>query len=106
MTEKIEIDQDEISLIDIYEFFRDGWKALVAFSLLGLSVGLVTAVVLPEKFQASALIEPASVAKKVKDDAIGKGSIESSAILAEKMKVPTYYSEATIKACDLTDVVI
>jgi uncharacterized protein involved in exopolysaccharide biosynthesis len=102
MTEKPEIDHDEISLLDIYAFFRDGWKALVAFSLLGVSAGLITAFVLPEKFQASVLIEPASVSKKEKDS-IAKGSVETSAILAEKMKQPTYYGDATIKACDLTD---
>lgn len=66
MTEKIESDQEEISLLDVYEFFRDGFKTLLVFSALGLSVGLVTAFVLPEKFQASALIESASVGKKKK----------------------------------------
>ena len=102
MTEKIEIDNDEISLSDIYNFFRDGWKTLVVFSVLGISAGLIIAFVLPEKFQASALIEPASVSKKDKDSPV-KGSIETSTVLAEKMKVPTYYGDATIKACDLTD---
>lgn len=101
MIEKPEVDNDEISLIDIYEFFRDGWKTLIAFSVLGLSAGLITAFVLPEKFQASALIEPASVAKKERNDSIAKVSVEPAAVLAEKMKVPTYYGAATIEACGL-----
>ena len=103
MTEKIESDQDEISLLDVYEFFRDGFKTLLVFSALGLSVGLVTAFVWPEKFQASALIEPASVGKKEKNDAIAKAVVESAAVLAEKMKVPTYYDQSTIQACGLMD---
>lgn len=105
MTEKPEFDSDEISLIDMYEFFMDGWKTLVGFVVLGISAGLVTAFVIPEKFQARALIEPASVAKKGKDDAIVASAVESVAVLAEKMKVPTYYSAATIQACQLEKVV-
>ena len=103
MTEKPEVESDEITLIDIYEFFRDGWKILITFSMLGLSAGLITAFVLPEKFQANALIEPASVAKKERNDSIAKVSVEPAAVLAEKMKVPTYYGAATIKACRLTE---
>lgn len=105
MTEKPESDSDEISLIDMYEFFMDGWKTLVGFVVLGISAGLVTAFVIPEKFQARALIEPASVAKKGKDDAIVASPVESVAVLAEKMKVPTYYSADTIQACQLEKVV-
>lgn len=94
MTEKTDIDQDEISLVDIYEFFKDGWKTLVGLSALGLSAGVIAAFVIPEKFQASALIEPAAVASK---------AVESTTVLVEKMKSPTYYSIPTIEACGLTE---
>jgi uncharacterized protein involved in exopolysaccharide biosynthesis len=103
MTEKPEYDTDEISLLDIYEFFRDGWKTLVALTVLGLSVGIITAFVLPEKFQASALIEPAAVGRKGKEDTIESAVVETVAVLTEKMKVPTYYGEATIHACGLAN---
>ena len=94
MVDKIAADQDEISLVDIYEFFRDGWKTLIGFTVLGLFAGLIAAFALPEKFQASALIEPASVASK---------GVESVSVLVEKMKSPTYYSSDTIEACGLND---
>lgn len=90
MVEKPELDQDEISLIDIYEFFRDGWKTLLAGSVIGLGAGFGTAFILPEKFEASGLIEPASVATK---------AVEPVAVLVEKMKSPTYYSPGTIETC-------
>lgn len=102
MIEKTEVHQDDISLLDIYEFFRDGWKILAIFSAFGLLVGVITAFVWPEKFQASALIEPASVAKRERNDTITKASVETASILAEKMKVPTYYGASTIEACGLT----
>lgn len=103
MTEKPEYDHDEISLLDIYQFFMEGWKTLISLSVLGLIAGLVVAYVIPEKFQARALIEPASVGKKGKDDTITSAAVEPVAVLAEKMKVPTYYSAATIDACRLSD---
>lgn len=104
MVDKIAADQDEISLLDIYEFFRDGWKTLIGFAVLGLSAGLITAFVLPEKYQASALIESASVAKKG-DGVISfvASSVEPVSVLAEKMKSPTYYSATTIADCGLKD---
>lgn len=103
MNEKLEVENDEISLLSIYDFFQKGWRTLVGFALFGLIAGLVTAFVLPEKFLASALIESASVGKKEKNDSIVRAGVEPASVLSEKMKVPTYYSEATIKACDLTD---
>ena len=90
MVEKPEIDQEEITLLDIYEFFISGWKTLFVGAALGLGAGFVAAFVLPEKFQSSALIESATVGSK---------SVEPVAVLVEKMKTPTYYSFATIEAC-------
>lgn len=101
MSDKPDFDQDELSLLDIYTFFKDGWKMLSGFAALGLSVGLITAFVLPEKFLASAQIEPARVAEKNAELVISK-SVEPVAVLAEKMRSPTYYSEAAIEACGLS----
>lgn len=101
MSDKPDLDQDELSLLDIYTFFRDGWKTLAGFTALGLAAGAVTAFVLPEKFQASALIEPASVATRSGQSVTVK-SVEPVAVLSEKMRSPTYYSDATLQACGLS----
>lgn len=97
MIKKLEVDQDEISLIHIYEFFRGGSILLAICVALGLLVGLVIAFVLPNKFDATALIESASVGK------IARAGVEPPAVLAEKMKVPTYYSATTVQTCELKD---
>jgi LPS O-antigen subunit length determinant protein (WzzB/FepE family) len=102
MPEKVAVSENEVSLLDVYQFLKSGSATLVVCSALGLTLGFVTAFALPEQFQASALIEPASVSKKDKDSIV-KASVESPAVLAEKMKVPTYYIDATVKACDLVD---
>ena len=87
-------DTDEISLMDIYDFIKDGFKTLIGSSVLGVAVGVVVSFVLPEKFQASGLIESAQVAGT---------PVDSLEMLAEKMRTPTYYSAETFKVCGLTD---
>ncbi len=88
------VEDDEISLMDIYDFIRDGFKTIVAMSVLGLTVGVGVSFVLPEKFKASGSIESTKVAANAVDDLQG---------LAEKMRSPTYYSTQTLQACGLAD---
>lgn len=92
MNDKSDLNQDELSLLDVYTFFRDGWKTLLGFTALGLAIGAIASFVWPEKFQASALIGPASVAAR---------SVEPVAVLIQKMRSPTYYSDVTLQSCGL-----
>lgn len=94
MNEQNYIADDEISLLDIYEFLKDGWMTIAATTVLGGAIGVGTAFVLPEKFLASATIQPARV--------LGN-DVENIAVLAEKMRSPTYYSQQTFIACDVAD---
>ena len=94
MDPRPEIGDDEISLYDIYEFLRDGWKTLVGMSVLGVVAGLVLSFVLPVKFEASGSIEPARVAGE---------PVEEVDQLAEKMRSPTYYDRQTLEVCELLD---
>jgi len=84
------VEDDEISLFDIYDFLRDGWTTLVGLSVLGLIVGVAISFALPEKFRASGQIEPARVAGE---------DVEEVSRLAEKLRSPTYYSIKTLEAC-------
>jgi LPS O-antigen subunit length determinant protein (WzzB/FepE family) len=99
----------EISLIDIYGFFVTGWKTIVLFVLVGLGIGVTTAFVVPEKFEASALIEMATVGILQKastadsDSSGGSRPVESKDILAEKLNSPTYFSNETIEICGFAD---
>jgi len=79
------ITDDEISLIDVYEFLADGWKTILATAFIGTSIGIVTSMVLPEQFEAKAFIESAKVANSTNST-----YVESITVLAEKMRSPTY----------------
>jgi hypothetical protein len=81
---------DEISLIDIYEFLVDGWKTILAMTFIGTSIGIVTSMVLPEQFEAKASIESARLTSNY---------VSSHAVLAEKMRSPTYYDSKTLAVC-------
>lgn len=81
---------DAISLADVLQFLSEAWKTVAGTAVLSTLLGLGAAFVLPEKFEASALVEPAKVMGKY---------IETSNVLAEKMRSPTYYSTATLDTC-------
>ena len=94
MNEQNYVADDEISLLDIYEFLKDGWITIAATTVLGGAIGVGTALSLPEKFLASATIQPTRV--------LGE-DVEKIAVLAEKMRSPTYYSQQSFTACDVAD---
>ncbi|WP_445769471.1 Wzz/FepE/Etk N-terminal domain-containing protein [Rheinheimera sp.] len=84
------ITDDEISLLDIYDFLVEGWKTILAIALIGTSIGTVTSLVLPEQFEAKALIEGARLTSSY---------VEANAVVAEKMRSPTYYDSETLAVC-------
>ncbi len=92
--ETMEHGEDEISLLDIIQFFIDN-KLHIAISTfacgaLGLAYGLIT----PPKYEASMSLQMAVVANT---------PVEAPAVLLEKMKLPTYFSVGTLNACKMTD---
>ena len=97
------IDDDEISLYDIYEFLRDGWKTIASLTSVGLLAGVIVSFVLPVKFQANALIEAGRVGFVSLERGVDSRELEPLALLAEKMRAPGFYSTETIAACGLAD---
>jgi LPS O-antigen subunit length determinant protein (WzzB/FepE family) len=99
-----ELDDDEISLLDIFDFFVESWRSIVSLAILGGVVGAAVAFMITPKYQASAMIQPATVGSiESVTDVMKAVPVESPQILAEKMGSPAYYSNETISACDLTD---
>ena len=94
---------DEISLLDIYDFLRDGWLTLVGMTVAGLGVGVVVSLLLPVKYEASGLIESGRVGFATLDQNVGSREVEPLSVLAEKMKAPGFYDEKTLSVCGLDD---
>ena len=85
-------DDDEISLIDVLLFLKSSGGNVVKSTLVSLLAGGVYYFSVPKMYEASATIEMATVAGE---------SVESPAVLLEKMKLPLYFSPATLQACGL-----
>ena len=92
MQEQI-ITDDEISLMDIYDFLVEGWKTILSIAIVGTGIGVITSLLLPEQYEAKGFIESARV---VSTNSI---YVESIAVLAEKMRSPTYYDTNALPAC-------
>jgi hypothetical protein len=88
--EPIQAEDDEISLIDILLFLQASFSNVVK-SLVGcLFAGGIYYFSIPKMYEATATIEMARVAGE---------PVETPAVLLEKMKLPLYFSPATIQAC-------
>jgi LPS O-antigen subunit length determinant protein (WzzB/FepE family) len=95
-----ETSEDEISIVDIYDFFATNLLTIVIWVVVAIGAGAVVAFSLPVKFEASAVIEPARVGStSLRNKEIGSEFVESKEILAEKLKSPTYFDDKTISDC-------
>ena len=95
MQEQI-ITDDEISLMDIYDFLVEGWKTILSIAIVGTGIGVITSLLLPEQYEAKGAIESARVGSTNSTNSI---YVESIAVLAEKMRSPTYYDTNALPAC-------
>ena len=87
---QLQADEDEISLIDILLFLKASGGNIVKSTSVCLLAGGAYYFSVPKMYEASATIEMATVAGE---------PVESPAVLLEKMKLPLYFSPATLKAC-------
>ena len=83
-------DDDGISLLDILLFLKASGGNIVKSTLICLLTCGVYYFSVPKMYEASATIEMATVAGE---------PVESPAVLLEKMKLPLYFSAATLQAC-------
>lgn len=90
--EKLPSEDDEISLIEVLLFLKASGGNIVKSTLVCLLVGGTYYFSVPKMYEASAAIEMTKVAGE---------PVEAVAVLLEKMKLPLYFSNATLQACGL-----
>lgn len=94
--------EDEISLKDIIDFLMESWKTIVGVGLLSLlgSVGFLA--VTPNQYEATAQIQMAQISANNNNNTNPLGvNVEDPSLLMARLKLPTTYSAAEIKACGL-----
>ena len=88
--EQLQAENDEISLIDILLFLKASGGNIAKSTCACLLAGGIYYFFVPKMYEASATIEMATVAGE---------PVEPPAVLLEKMKLPLYFSPATLQAC-------
>lgn len=83
---------NEVSLWDIVNFLKEGWRWLAGGLLLGLLCAAVFLALMPQKYEAQALFQGAKV--------LGT-DLEPTAQLIERFKFPTFYAPEQLHACDI-----
>jgi len=87
---QIQAEDDDVSLIDILLFLKASGGNIVKSTLVSLLAGGVYYFFVPKMYEALASIEMATFAGE---------PVETPVVLLEKMKLPLYFSPATLQAC-------
>ena len=95
--------EDEISLKDVIDFLVESWKTIIGVGLLGLlgSVGFLA--ITPNQYEATAQIQMAQISANNNNTNPLGVNVEEPNLLIVRLKLPTTYSAAEIKACGLED---
>ena len=98
--------EDEISLKDIIDFLMESWKMILGVGLLGLlgSVGFLA--VTPNQYEATAQIQMAQITANNNNNNNNNTNplgvnVEEPSLLMARLKIPSTYTAAEIKACGL-----
>lgn len=110
--------EDEINLFDIVSFLGKSWKTILIFCVAGGLAAGAFVMVVQKQYAADALISVAQILDMSNNNngnlAIGGSnknngapiqtlSFETPALLIERLKKPTTYTLASIKACGLDE---
>ncbi|MCL2876474.1 MAG: Wzz/FepE/Etk N-terminal domain-containing protein [Betaproteobacteria bacterium] len=87
-----ELMQDEISLFDLWERLRDGWKGVVSGLVLGIAIAFAGIVLTPPKYEAVALIQVGQVGQvgQIGQAKVSGQAVEPPAQAIERMKTPAF----------------
>jgi uncharacterized protein involved in exopolysaccharide biosynthesis len=89
-----ETSEDELSLTEVIDFFRESWKQILVSGIIGGTLGVGYALISPSIYQATANIQVAKVAGS---------DVETPSVLVEKLKMPMYYTQSTFTACNVVE---
>ena len=92
-------DDDEISLWDIVDFLKEGWHWLSGGVLLGLACAIGFVLVSPAQYEATSIVQPATVGMPTTTTTTRGAEVEPVAQTLERLKLPTFYDEPMLQAC-------
>lgn len=96
-------EEEGLNLWELLDAVKSGWYWLVGGAVLGLAGALGFILIVPPQYEATAVIQPATVGMATSQGVTStKGAeVESVAQTLERLKMPTFYSEALLNACEV-----
>lgn len=101
------VQEGEISLIDILRFLKSAWKTITIFGIAGFGLSIIYLMITPKQYEATAQIAMAQIrgansnnSKSINPVGV---NIEEPTLLMARMSSPTSFTPQVIAACGLQD---
>jgi len=94
MQNEKDVENGQINLKDIVDFFKSNGKLIAIMAAVGLVLSVVYLQLAPRKYEARLFLEMAQ---------LSQGNIEAPTALVERLRYPVAYGEAAMKACGIAD---
>lgn len=94
VTKTHEANDDEINLWELIGHLKSGWRWVVGGGLVGLACAAGFLTLTASKYEASAIIQPATIVIDSK-----AATVEPVALTVERLNFATFYDEALVNAC-------
>lgn len=93
--------EDEgLNLWELLDVVKSGWHWLAGGAAIGLAGAVGFVMVVPAQYEASAIIQPATVGMAAGQ--IKGAEVESVAQTLERLKLASFYSEDLLKSCEIS----
>lgn len=98
-TKIVEANDDEINIWELMEHLKSGWHWLAGGCAVGLLGATGFLMLVPAKYEATAVIQPATIGMIVATTTTTTTTVEPVAQTIERLKLVTFYGDDTVKVC-------
>jgi capsular polysaccharide biosynthesis protein len=96
-----QIEESEISLLDILVFLRRSYKLIALVGILGIATSFGYLLITPKQYQAIAQIQMAQISSSSNNINPQGINIEEPTLLIARLSSPTSYTAEVVKSCGL-----
>lgn len=93
--------EQDFRIQDIFQTLRAAWKWLAWGAAVGLVGSSVFLMLVPARYEAKAVIQPATVGLNASSTTLKGIEIESAAQTLERLKLATFYNDQLLKVCNV-----
>lgn len=101
-TKIVEANDDEINIWELMEHLKSGWHWLAGGCAVGLLGATGFLMLVPAKYEATAVIQPATIGMIVATTTTTTTTVEPIAQTIERLKLVTFYGDELVKTCQAT----